>query len=514
MTSLIIDTLSIQFYIFGSNKLKENIGSSYIIEKLVYKKMIPRALKEAGVAQELSLEAWRTHPETYRLDSFPEERVEVGYMGGGNALLIFREKEDALKFVKSYSRLLLAHFPGLKTAFGLLEGFQYQQGEAYKAFRRKLNENLIQNRNASAVQVLPLKHGIVEDCPWTNEAQEKTIREGNTSREISKMAWSRLSLVKDAQEALLADFDDEVGDMFTFTDELDKFGQPDDKGYIAIVHADGNGMGQCFIDCQSLADTRKLSAGVANYAIEVMEKLMTYLVSLFQGDKPKLDWKLEVEIDEDTGKRKRILPIRPLIIGGDDITFVCEGRLGVHLAEKLLDYMHQTPINGKNIHACAGVAIVHTKYPFYKAYQLTEELTKRAKKPSRGQVGGSWLHYMISTGGFSGPLEDIIADQFTVAGAGRGKLKSGPYRVDGKAATLPLLHTGMKVFATQWPRNKVKDLRDALRRDDAHQNYFLTEMDARKLSLPNNGKALWEKGKTPYYDMIELLDFYPENLLP
>jgi hypothetical protein len=63
----------------------------------------------------------------------------------------------------------------------------------------------------------------------------------------------------------------------------------------------------------------------------------------------------------------------------------------------------------------------------------------------------------------------------------------------------------------KWPRNKIKDLRDALRKDDAFQNYFLTEMKARGLNVPDGSASLWQGDKTPYYDMIELLDFYPEN---
>ncbi|MDX2245360.1 MAG: hypothetical protein SF052_01185 [Bacteroidia bacterium] len=505
--ALVIDTLSIQTYIFGSNKLKENIGGSYIIEELVYKEMIPKALKDAGVSNGLDLKKWKDEPEVYRLNNHPQEQVEVGYIGGGNALLLFRKESDSKEFIKAYSRLMLTHFPGLKTAFGL-EEFNYEAGEGYETFRKRLNENLIHNRNFSAAQVQPFKHGIAEDCPWTNEAQE--TKDSQSGSLISQMAASRVNLVKGAQKVLLEKFKNQIGEEFSFTDDLDQLGQPDDKGYVAIVHADGNGMGQRFIGCQSLADTRKLSAGVIDYADKVMQGLIGYIVSLFQGEKPRLDWELE----QDKESEKRFLPIRPLIIGGDDITFVCEGRLGVHLAEKLLEYMHQIPINGQPIHACAGVAIVHTKYPFYKAYQLAEELTKRAKDASRGEVGGSWLEYMISTGGFSGPLKEIITDQFTVAG--RGTLKSDPYRVDGSQATLPQLHNGMKVFADKWPRNKIKDLRDALRKDEAHQNYFLTEMDARKLSLPgekDNGKTLWKEGKTPYYDMIELIDFYPESLL-
>lgn len=508
---VLIDTISIQNYIFGSNKLKENIGGSYIIENLVYKRMIPEGLAEANVANKIDLFHWKNAPDEYRLEKYPDEKVEIGYIGGGNALLIFRNRIDADAFVKSYSRLILAHFPGIKLAFGWHDGFEYREGEEYKRLRRELHKSLIQNRNFSTVQVLPFKHGIVEDCPWTNEAQETIDRQSGSL--ISKMAQSRVRFVEDAHISLKEKFSAQIREDFTFTDELKRFGQPDDKGYIAIVHADGNGMGQRFIACNSLAETRKISAGVAKFADKVMEKLISYLVERFSQTGTLADWELDLEGE------KRILPIRPLILGGDDITFVCEGRLGVHLAEKLLEYMAETPINEKHISACAGVAIVHTKYPFYKAYQLAEDLVNRAKKESRKHNNGesSWLDYMISTGGFSGTIEDILKDQFTVTG--KRTLKNSPYRVDVEASSMKTLLDGMRHLQNgtdaydKWPRNKIKDLRDALRRDEAYQAYFLTELRARGLKLPNGDGKLWDGDKTPYYDMIELLDFYPESLL-
>lgn len=509
MTALIIDTISIQPYIFGSNKLKENIGGSYIIERLVYWKMIPLALEETEICIGINMSEWEDC-ESYKLKKDPSARVEIGYIGGGNAFLIFRNAQDAKAFVKSYSRLLLEHFPGLKTSYGFQDNFDYQEGEAYKEFRKKLNENLIRNRNFSATQVLPFKHGIVEDCPWTNEAQEGQDSQSNVL--ISKMAKSRIRLVSDAQQNLECKFHPQTGESFTFTTELNELGQPDEKGYIAIVHADGNGMGQKFIACQNLTETRKLSVGVAKYADDVMQQLVAYITNDLFGTDGKLT-KSELWRLKDNGDGKRILPIRPLIIGGDDITFVCEGRLGVHLAEKLLEFMTSTPVGGVNISACAGVAVVHTKSPFYKAYQLCEELTKKAKDESRTDDNSSWLHFMISTGGFSGSYDSIIQDQYTLAD--KKVLKAGPYRM---GASLNDLKDGMKEFTKPlskdgWPRNKLKNIRDVLRHDEAHQKYFLAEIDARNLKLPGEKTELWNGHTTPYYDMIELLDFYPQELL-
>ena len=64
--------------------------------------------------------------------------------------------------------------------------------------------------------------------------------------------------------------------------------------------------------------------------------------------------------------------------GGDDLTFVCDGRLGLDLAAFYLKEFSRGTIKvcgeDKSVDACAGVAIVPTKFPFASAYHFAEEL--------------------------------------------------------------------------------------------------------------------------------------------
>lgn len=527
-TALLIDTLSIQRYVFGSNKLKENVGASFIVEHLVYRTLIPKAMAEAGIDDVLNIDEWKENPDEYKLNSSPETRVEVGYIGGGNAFLIFQDSPDAAQFTTAYSRLIMVYFPGIKTAF-VTHKFEYEEDQAYEKFRGELNKQMSRNRSDYPVMGLPFKHGIVDDCPYSNEAQELEISENSRKSIISSSSWTRISMVGHSQEWLHTAFKKELKGEFAFTSELDKLGQPEDKGYVAIVHADGNSIGSRFKSCTSLAETRKLSAGLATYAQQVMKELVSYIVNLFEKEGVLHIPEFTLEVDR---QGRRILPIRPLIMGGDDFTFVCEGRMGVHLAEKLLEFMSTTKIDNKEISACAGVAIVHTKYPFYKAYQLANSLTDEAKNVSRNVPNSSWLHYMISTGGFAGTYEDIIREQYTASPG--YELKNGPYQI-GKDDSMDKFKAGMKgLQATQpdngWPRNKIKDLRDTLKRSEAHRQYFLAEIAARNLKLPNDYEDLWiadplddrddedkkrdpSVQKSPFHDMVELLDFYPQELL-
>ena len=83
-------------------------------------------------------------------------------------------------------------------------------------------------------------------------------------------------------------------------------------------------------------------------------------------------------------------PMRGLIASGDDICFVTDGRIGIESAaifmEELSGLTNQA--DGKAYNASAGVAIVHQKYPFFRAYELAESLCSSAKQFAAGIRAG------------------------------------------------------------------------------------------------------------------------------
>jgi hypothetical protein len=505
MTAVLIDSVSIQPYIFSSNKLKENIGASFIIEKLLFNEVMISTL--TGKFNDQFANDWENNPGDIKIVK-EDIQCEIGYIGGGNALVLFNNELLAHEFIREYSTQVLLRFPGIRLAFGVDTNFDVAE-KGFQNSRRRLNEALIKNKSHEFRNVVPFKHGIVEDCPLSNEAQERK-QPSDDKRFISAMSHVKFEACKISQESINAIYKEELKGRYCLTDELDKLGQPADKGYIAVVHVDGNGIGQRFMACKDLADLRKLSVEVSKLAENAMKQLIAYTVQLFEDN----------DLDKQNGfdllkkDQKLILPIRPIIVGGDDITFVCEGRLGVHLAEKLIEFITKTEIGKETIAACAGIAIVHTKYPFYRAYTLAEELTAKAKNASRKEKS-SWLSFLISSGGFSGSLDDVIEQKFLTP---NGSLYGGPYRVDKDFATMKALREGIKFLTinedSRWPQSKIMELRDVLRKDQATMKYFISEMKAhnRKLSEDDNN-VLWDGRKTPYYDIIELKDFYPGELL-
>jgi len=70
----------------------------------------------------------------------------------------------------------------------------------------------------------------------------------------------------------------------------------------------------------------------------------------------------------------------------------------------------------------------------------------------------------------------------------------------------------------QFPRSKIMELRSVLYAGKNEQKLFLEELKARGLRLPEYKEFKVDEiilsKKTPYFDIIEIMDLYPEFALP
>jgi hypothetical protein len=529
-----IDTASIQRYVFASNKLKENIGASYIIEKLLYDELMIQCIRDAAGEPDADLtKEWQEKDAPIALKN-DQRKAEIGYIGGGNAMVLFSESVAAREFIRLFSREVLRHFPGIQVVYGqeVATIADLEVKDKFKKLRSDLNDSMRDCRNQHNALPEVFKPGIVEDCPSSNDAAEFSRKDDNATIYISGSTQAKLIAEKQALEAVKRHYAKQLGDRYTLTNEIEKLGQKKDKGYVAIVHADGNGIGSKFMEAESLLALRKLSVQVSGIADSVMKKLIEEVVRLMDLDEAdatrhQKDREFDLEKDEEG---KLILPIRPILAAGDDITLVCEGRLGTHLAAEILKYFEGHKIEEMTVSACAGVAICKTHYPFFKAYHLAEELIQLskeiAKKPeNRGENGKihSWLHFLAMPSGFNGDLDDVFESQFMV---NEQYLLAGPYRLKDATRSYQELVVRLKHYdqgdeGKGWPRSKLMEMRDTFRLDESSQKLFLKEAAARGLDLYGDSppKVLLpdkspEIKTAPHliYDLLQLADFYPDVL--
>ncbi|MCL4253369.1 MAG: hypothetical protein KJ043_06285, partial [Anaerolineae bacterium] len=253
---------------------------------------------------------------------------------------------------------------------------------------------------------------------------------------------------------------------------------------------------------------------IKNLAQSTLAKMIERLIGVI--DEEKLIIKpqsgltpvtLKPELDNKKKETGRFyLPLRPLVSGGDDITFVCEGRIGIDLAVTFLDEF-QKQSHGKTGHhltACAGIAIVNTKYPFARAYDLAEELCSNAKKARRNNhIQGSAFDWHYTTGGLYDSLSEMRKREYQRNDG--TPLHSRPIMLVNNAhfQTWEQLQANIQIFhGWHESRNKAKGLMDAIRKNDVDnfKTKYLFKKDGTTLPTPD-GDALT-------YDALELMDLY------
>ncbi len=505
VTSVLLDATGIQQYVFGSNDLKENLGASYLVEN-IFEDTLKNLLEKLRI-KNVSLDEWWKNPQSVNIGrpDRPEIEMEIGYIGGGNALLLFKERNRAIAFTREWTKQLLIESPGLRTAISIDDNFETDNfSDEIKSLHKKLNEN----KFIFQPQVILPRHGITAECSHTGFSAEKIVLEDDRLIPISSVAASKKAVKDKANEKLKEKFRKILGNNYEFPELIDDLGQhKDESNYISIVHIDGNGIGERFKDCKNLIESRNLSRSVKNATEFAMGKILKNITNEYEKYKQHFILK------------NNNLPIRPIIFGGDDVTFVTDGRLGIYFADMFIkEFINMGVSDGKPLSACAGVAITKSKYPFYRGYELAEQLCREAKKRARKEKDSSWLDFHIAQGGFSGTIQEIREKNYSVS---EGNLCLRPYRIAEDMDDYRSLNScinGMKALKKTWPKSKLMELREMLTLGKTASKKFIQEMEFRGLELPDiKGRSyfkddVWSDRETPYFDMIELARFYPDFL--
>jgi len=510
VSAVLLDTVSIQKYIFSGRKLKEFVGASYIVN-WIYDEPIKEVLNSLFPSKSIGLECWENNPE--KIDICNGDDFEVGYIGGGNALLFFKDEEKAKQFINKWTLNLLYMTPGLIPACALINDFDFNN---YQASIKRIFDRLEQVKTSFPANVLIPRHGISAECQLSGGAKEVWYNsvDPTESGYISSILKTKLDFAETANKKFEDDLiPDAYKTTLAFTTEIDKLGQKQgEENYIAIVHADGNSTGKLFRSCNDLNATRKLSHFLKTKTKEAMCCTINDLIEEIKARS------FDSFLNLSTFRNKTFLPIRPLIVGGDDITFVSHGKLGIWLAERLIkNYQDLTGTNDFNhkFTLSAGVLIAKAHMPFYRAYRLAEDLCGQAKKKRRASSNsGNWLDFHIAYGGFTGTIEDIRRRYYRTP---MGELCLRPLKVGDRTPDSDSLETFIEATKTlsSIPRSKVMELRKVLAMGDQSAGKILVNnLSYRGQTLPpfpggSYKQEIWVGGKTPYFDMIELLEFYP-----
>ena len=274
-----------------------------------------------------------------------------------------------------------------------------------------------------------------------------------------------------------------------------------EDNFIAVVHIDGNAMGK---------RVDRVYADAGNDWEACRAKLQRFSAAIQQDFESAFSQTVE-EVIHRKNIESKMLPIRPVILAGDDVCFVTAGSLGLECAriflEKLAALYNQE--DGTPYAACAGVALVHVKYPFHQAYRLSEELCSNAKVfgaklDAAGRVCAMDWH--IEFGQMKDNLSDIRQEYRTEDNKALS-LRPVAVIVPEDGAEQPALRTyeffrelcrSMKGEYGKTARGKIKDLRTAFKQGEVESRFFFQDKEIQQLlyhgfGAAYQGDARWEQ---------------------
>lgn len=378
-----------QSYIFSSNKLKDNVINSAII-------------------------AWIMSPEYFQQTINNKEIFDIDknlvYSGGGHIVLEFSEKEQAIEFVKKITFQIYKDYAGIEV-FAVTEVYDSDNlGKCLKDLTGRLE--LKKSRRLAAFHQGTF--GIEKIDATTlkpickNDKHGMPGQEEKTDQELSPEGYERAVQFE------------ELG------------GTKNDSNFIAVVHIDGNAMGK---------RVEALYSKNQNASWEEYKKKFQNFSSSIDRDFKAAYKEMIKEVCRNIENKKlddldlKKFPVRRIITAGDDICFVTEGRIGIECAVSFIKALGKK-INAEDKNgytACGGIAIVHQKYPFYKAYELAEMLCSNAKKfgASLSEDGTgrdiSAIDWHIEFGEIKDTLEEIRQNYIALDG---NHLEMRPYIVE------------------------------------------------------------------------------------
>lgn len=400
---VIIETSSNQDYIFSTNKLKENIGAS----ELTYRSGTQWVLEAiASPAGQQGVEVWQAarlrqillDPAKNPPIEASEQEVEILTAASGKALFLTKTQDIAQSIIQAVTRKALIEAPGLTIA-GVYKkvGALGNDGALAKAIREVHQEFETQRSHFFSPENRFLRLPIVAECASSGLPASALVPEGGRKRSISQTnhaKWSFARKAKDRLEKLDPRLARQIDQLVSEEKESDQRSAAssgnrllkedatsDPRSWLGIVHADGNGLGKIFLNFEKYLGS---DTSDRNY-INTYRK---FSLALDECTEEAFRQALAVFPEED-----RAVPVVPLILGGDDLTVVCDGHYALEFTREFLQAFEQQTKDHKGIapiakatfgvgqlSACAGVAIVKRHFPFSVAYSLAAELIRSAKQ--------------------------------------------------------------------------------------------------------------------------------------
>lgn len=482
---VLFETGGNQRFIFATNKLAENLGASQMLWELGIRLVIEEVGEKTGKVIYNPSSPHKTRANLLDASCNPELRfqgnpVEVVVASSGKAILLVDAKDVGLDLVYAVTRRCIVNLPGVALTGYVGRSFDLDQSDL--DFHEEIRA--VHQGHAALSGTIPgpefrfLRLPIVAACATSNlPASDVDIKnnldydpqrpERSFRSEVSMKKWKLRGEGRTRMQKVL-----QLPDGLTLMENLRDL---EDREWLAVIHADGNGLGAVFQNFGEVSG--------AQTSREYIDKLRMFSLALDRCTETAASVALTeyyrrlVSLPGHEAQHSdKELPAVPLVLGGDDLTMVCDGRIALRTTEDFLTTFAKQLAEDEDIQAVAknlehpltasaGVAIIKPHFPFHLAYDLAEALLRSAKrlKPKAG------IDFLVHYDASGSDLRQIRAK----LNLGDAQLYARPYQIgepwDKFREAIETLNGERKVDPTKpddedepIPRSLLHELRSAL----------------------------------------------------
>ena len=386
MHALLFELDSVQDFIFASGRLRDVAGASELLDRLTNREAEDNLLD--AVCRALDIQVVEGNPSG--------EEVAFSRRAGG-AFYAFSEDRDTLERLRDLWTLGLQQaVPHLAYSLGL--GAGDTAAKAFRNARDALREDASRLRPA-----LPAAVPVAERSRRTGLPAVQFGKEKDGAMDAATVVRKRFSNPAGNHTAFLDRFEPDSEDLkwddWPFDLEPEESENSDSKHafpfqgesrILALVHADGNGLG-LILQALDQAAARRPEAFIPLYtAFSLLVERVTCAAARAAT--------AQVLLPARDREGTTCLPARPILLGGDDITLLVRADLAMDYirvftktfedeSRKALEALKEEHELGEGLppRLTLGIGLVYLRasQPFRMAVRLAESLTKTAKQAAK-----------------------------------------------------------------------------------------------------------------------------------
>lgn len=344
MNCVHIELQRVQTWLFAVPRLRAMVGANSLIGETL-RVALPRLARETGRGWILapSSEAYPGADDYDPLKDHDDPAADAknGILSrdGGHFESLFSNGAEA--FADAAGQLLRLNLPGLRFRVSI-DGKQSTKSQVH----------------------LSTELPVLAPCEWTGRGLASAIVEqGNERPAVSLDVARRHEAAKLAEDGKTQD----IASLLSATTKLQKLERAQElkelvgNGYLALIHADGNGVGS--------------GAGKSD----------SERAAFFHKNRALLRRALKKAIDAhcpDTGRT----PLIPLMLGGDDLLLVSRAEIALPFIVTLCAELDAIQKGSAGFKLTLGVGVVFAKQtiPIYRLHEVAEQLASSAKRRFRG----------------------------------------------------------------------------------------------------------------------------------